>query len=199
MRRTLGLLMVMAGLALGPGAARADVFDFQYGGGYIEGGVSITALPTGVAGEYLATAVSGDFEVGNYGSPVDYRVTGLLAAGAYQGNDNLVFYPGPSGAFDAAGVSWVLDNGTFQNVSTYVYGGAVGYDLTTNFVNPYFGVNYGGTLDLVWFSREETAATPEPGTMRLVGTGLLGVMGVVRRRVQGCKDRNGAGMRGLSA
>ena len=181
-----GLLLVVVGVtALETGAARADVFDFSYGGGGIEGGVTLTAISTGVPGEYLATSISGYFAVGNYGSPEDYRVTGLAPVGSYRGNDNLVFYPGPSGAFDASGVSWLLENGTSQNVSTYIYGGVVGYDLETNFVDPYLGFTYGGTLDPVWFTQEETAATPEPGTMGLVGTGVLAVVAMVRRRMRG--------------
>lgn len=178
------VLMVAVAMAVGTGVARADaVFYFQYGGDGIEGGVMLTTLPTAIAGEYQVTAVSGDFLVGNFGSPLTYSITGLLPVGGYQGNDNLVFYPGPNGWFDASGVSWKLEDGSFQNVSSYFYQG-VNYNLTTNMPDP-IGGNYGGALDPVWFTEEApTTATPEPATMGLLGTGMLGVLGMVRRRVR---------------
>lgn len=186
MRELRVVLMVAVAMAVGTGVARADaVFYFQYGGDGIEGGVMLTTLPTAIAGEYQVTAVSGDFLIGNFGSPLTYSITGLLPVGGYQGNDNLVFYPGPNGWFDASGVSWKLEDGSFQNVSSFFDQG-VNYNLTTNFLNPVLGGSYGGLLDPVWFTEEtSTTATPEPGTIGLVGSGVLGVVRMVRRRISG--------------
>jgi len=62
--------------------------------------------------------------------------------------------------------------------------GTVGLDLNGNVANINFGASIGGGSAEVGFANPSTASpVPEPGTLSLFATGLLGTAGILRRRL----------------
>jgi hypothetical protein len=185
--------MSVAALLLCP-AALADTFNFTYSGmGTIgstptnfTGSGSFTATLTGTAGEYLINSVTGTAN--------GVAIAGLLAPGVYPSaasgnppNDNFIFFPLVSnGALDLNGFSFNTTDGADYNIFYF----DPGYGLVTD-------ANFDGT-DALTFTLTDastgttvvgtpggptTAATPEPGSLALLATGVFGIAGVLRRKL----------------
>lgn len=146
----------------------ANTFDFSFTGATDSGSGSFTTTSTGTAGEYLITGVSGTTN----GS----TITSLFAPGTFPfdfpgGADNDLYYPAiitnsiadlyPS-FLDVFGFSYALANGTDVNI--------------------YYGQFATGSPEAYNFYYSEPAATPEPTSLILLGTGLLVLMGVAKMR-----------------
>ncbi len=173
--------------ALGTSVARADVFNFAVYGEFGETDVPyytqghlyatdlgpVAPIYPGTAELYRVTNVTG--ETGGV------AITGLGPTG-YFGNDNLLYLnstpPGPGNPDPVffllgSGLDWTLANG---------------YTVDVENVNPVpqlssdpYSQTYDAEVDFV--VDVPVAATPEPGTMGLVGAGVLGLVGMVRRRI----------------
>lgn len=143
-------------------AAHADTFNFNLNGGTgsFNGTGTLTATSFGTSGAYRITAISGT------------GVTGLLNPGTYDGNDNLLF-PNAPVFVDSAGFAFtdVMGADTFS-VDLH----SVGTSYFATFTDE---DNFTGTVPV---SFAVTAATPEPSSFALLGTGLLGAAGVLRKR-----------------
>jgi hypothetical protein len=186
----------VAALLLGP-AAFADTFTFNFSGSGFTGSGTFTATATGTPGQYLINNISG--------STNSVAITGLLGTFSFPpigdlANDNDLYYPLlDGGALDAYGFSYQTGTGsgiTDYNIY-YIAGAPTGtYDLLSSADPPSDGnPNDYPTYTLDSFSITDTttgtsvtsppgtAATPEPGSLALLATGMLGVAGVVRRRV----------------
>jgi len=156
---SLALLSVLAIAA----SAHADTFNFSATGssGPFSGSGTLTATAQG-GGEYLITDITGT------------GVTGLIAPGDFHGNDNLLF-PTATPTLDSHGFSFTAINGPdHYDVNIFNSGGS------------YFAYlddedNFTQTVP-VTFSLA-TAATPEPSTLILLGTGILGLAGMTRRKI----------------
>ncbi|MGA3126218.1 MAG: PEP-CTERM sorting domain-containing protein [Candidatus Korobacteraceae bacterium] len=157
--RILAFTVVALGLFYAP-AAKADTFDFTYSGsGY---------------------SASGVFTTGNAGSP--FTVTGITGTAdgsaitslsLYAGADQLLYFPPSGGSYaDGAGISFATLSGVDYNI--YAYNG--GIYLLVSTVDPVGYPENGVPITM-------SAVTPEPITLLLFGTGLMGIGGMVRRKL----------------
>lgn len=187
----------VAVLLLGP-AAFADTFTFNYSGtGTIgstttnfSGSGTLTASPTGTAGEYLINSITGTAN--------GAAITGLLSdyPSAASGNtpgDNFLFWPlNNGGALDNNGFSFATGSTDYNiyyysSTDTQGYGlvtGADAVDGTPNLVFDLTDTTTGTTVvtSTGGGSTGSVSAVPEPGSLALLATGVLGIAGVVRRR-----------------
>ncbi len=139
-------------------------FDFSFSG-------------TGISasGMFTATLVSGDeFLVNSISGTQNGFAMTLVAPGAYAGNNNDIFSSSPF--LTLGGLAFVLSNGSTA-FNIYYNPGTASY-FECNQTSPCF--NGSGTP--INFS---TSEVPEPGTLMLFGSGLIGLAGVARRKLLG--------------
>jgi hypothetical protein len=144
-------------------AAHADTFNFAANGssGPFSGTGTLTTTSNG-GGEYLITGITGT------------GVTGLIAPGGFNGNDNLLF-PSATPTLDSKGFSFSAANGP-DHFQVNILGNGSGYtafiedeDMFTEIVPINFSL--------------ATSAIPEPSSFLLLGTGILGLAGVTKRKL----------------
>ncbi len=162
------VLLALLALAL-PTVALADTFDYGNVGGTITGsnaaGWTINSTLVSIQDVTTNTLTTGN----NLGSVV--FTTGAVSNGAFTGGSILITATGGN----------VLFSGSFT-------GGTVSTVNGVTFINANLGCFGCGSVQIV--SRAgaisgDTVVTPEPGTLGLLGTGLVGLAGIVRRKLRG--------------
>lgn len=159
---------------IGVQPASAAVFDFTFSGTNF-----VNANPIDVTGTLTtnsATPISANPQLitGITGTDNGAAITGLEPAGSYLSNDNLLYYPAGSGTLvDSSGFSFStasLTANIFTQLSGYFYTDTNG--ATSVFSPSTFTVTPAST------------PVPEPGSLTLLGTGVLGLILVMRRNRQ---------------
>lgn len=190
------LLCVLGIAALGVGSARADEFSFSFSGPDVShsnefsfsGSGTLYATYSGALNvwdiSYISGTVTTETYTGRFTAPdsTTYNIGGLLPTGTFGNNDNILYAPPGisfSGAdyFDTDGVSFSLVGGSDVNLDT-AYFIVFPYNQGTDGTQ-----SESVTEQICWQGPgDPPAATPEPGSLALLGTSILGGAGLVRRR-----------------
>jgi hypothetical protein len=182
--------LAVAFLAFSCVAAKADTYPTSGNGNSQFTGSADLTTDNGVNGVYTITDITG---TGGYG----LGVTGLIPAGQFTNglglpNDNLLYPDSSTAVVDADGFAFTDTEGdTDYQVDVYSTGGGdyaaylldndgfaqtipVTLDVSMVQQDPVFAISFQGI--------PAASATPEPSTLALLGTGFLGLAGLVRRR-----------------
>lgn len=207
-------LMLVAAVAISP-MAKADSYNFSFSGGGLSGSGQLnvsTVLVAGVPDGYEITGISGTFTDANTG--FTGAISGLIPSGLPTVNPDGTFFPPNSSAGYSYDNLFYPGNDSpaicpptpgeapypFSGGKLDIYGvlftaGGYTVDLWSNGVlpgstAPDYGVADTDGKDSIYIASGVTFAAspvPEPGSLLLVGTGVLSAAEALRRRIKAAR------------
>lgn len=167
MKKILLLCVVFASALLASATSVNFQFNYTLGSGTVSGVLNTTDqgngtfLVTDATGSYLGVPITGVFDAGQSGNVFSF--------------DELLFFPS-SPAVDLGGIVFELNGDTNIGTGMNLYWDGAGYRSID-------GGNNGPYVQLSLGPVTPDAPTPEPGTLALLGSGIVGVAGMLRRKL----------------
>lgn len=190
------LFAMAAVLAIAP-AAFAGTISFDTSGNGIAEDLTLTTGSLVSPGVYNITAISGTFSDANIGlattaingivpdngslqwvDTVEGYAWDYVSPDGQENYDNYAYIPGDPLLLDATGgILFTVPDSTYGTLQVSVAGVNGGYDVWINVLGTGNFIDNGDTGEM-------TTVTPEPGSLLLLGTGLLGLAFLAFRKAK---------------